>query len=174
MDLALLVLRVVVGLLFAAHGAQKLFGVFGGPGLNGTADMFNAIGLRPARLHAAAAGGAEVAAGALLALGLLTPIGATLAIAVMVAAVVTVHLPKGIWVTDGGYEYTAVLATVAFALAGVGPGKWSLDNALGIHWSSTGWALAALAAGLLGGLGAVVTGRMAAARADRGTRPHTI
>lgn len=136
----LLVIRVVIGLLFAGHGAQKLFGVLGGPGLSRAADMFDAIGLRPGRVHAFAAGTAEIAGGALLALGLLTPVGAALAIAVMVAAIITVHLPRGIWNNDGGYEYQLVIIAAAFALAGAGPGQWSLDDALAIHWSSTGWA----------------------------------
>jgi putative oxidoreductase len=170
MDLALIVLRVVVGLLFMGHGAQKLFGAFGGGGMKGTADMFDAIGLRPGRLHAPAGGAAEFIGGALLALGLLTPIGAALVIAVMVAATVTVHLAKGIWATNGGYEYNLVMIAAAFALAGAGPGSWSLDNALGIDWSSTGWGLAALGAGVLGGLVAVASGRLAAARESRGDR----
>ena len=173
MDLALLALRVVVGLLFVGHGSQKLFGAFGGGGLNATADMFDAIGLRPGQLHSRAAGAAEVAGGALLALGLLTPVGAALVIAVMVAAIVAVHAPKGVWNTNGGYEYNLVMVASAFALAGVGPGGWSLDDALGIDWSSTGWALAALGAGLLGGGATVIGGRLAAGRHERGARPHT-
>jgi putative oxidoreductase len=163
MDLALLVIRIVVGLLFMGHGAQKLFGVLGGHGLEGTARTFEAVGLRPGHLHARAAGASELVGGALLALGLLTPVGAALAIAVMVAAIVTVHLPKGLWNTGGGYEYNLVLIAAAFAVAGLGPGAWSLDHAFAIDWSSTGWALAALAAGLIGGLGAVTGGRMTAA-----------
>ena len=172
MDLSLLVLRLVVGLLFAAHGAQKLFGVFGGGGLEGTADMFDAIGLRPGRMHARAAGAAELVGGALLALGLVTPVGAALTSAVMVAAVLTAHLPKGLWNANGGYEFNLVLVAGAFVLAGVGPGDWSLDHAIGIDWSSTGWALVALGAGVIGGLGAVTSGRRAAARADRRARPR--
>jgi putative oxidoreductase len=174
MDLALFVVRVVVGLLFVGHGSQKLFGVLGGPGLTGTADMFDAISLRPGHLHARAAGTAEAVGGALLALGLLTPVAAALLIAVMVAAIVTVHLPKGIWNSGGGYEYNVVIAAAAFALAGAGPGQWSLDNALGIGWSSTGWALAALCAGLIGGFGAVIGGRMGAAREQRGAPAHPV
>jgi putative oxidoreductase len=172
MDLALLILRVVVGLLFVAHGSQKLFGVLGGAGLKGTADMFDAISLRPGHLHARAAGASETVGGALLALGLVTPIGAALVIAVMVAATVTVHLRNGLWNGNGGYEYNLVMVAVAVALAGVGPGRWSLDNALGIDWSSTGWALAALAAGVIGGLGAVASGRMAAAHDGHDAAAH--
>jgi putative oxidoreductase len=172
MDLALLVLRVVVGLLFVAHGAQKLFGSFGGGGLNGTADMFDAIGLRPPRLHAAAAGASEFVGGALLALGLVAPIGAALVIAVMTAAIVSVHWSNGLWNTNGGFEYNAVVIAVAFAIAGVGSGKWSLDHVLGIDWMSTVWALVALGAGVLGGVTTVLTGRMIAAGEDRAAGAH--
>jgi putative oxidoreductase len=160
MEEGLLILRVVVGLLFVGHGAQKLFGVLGGHGVKGTAGFFEAIGLRPGRLHATAAGFNEFAGGALLALGLLTPLAAVLLIATMTAAIVTVHAPKGPWASDGGYEYNLVLAAVAFAVTAVGSGKLSLDSALGLHDAGIGWALAALAIGLIGGLGAVASGRL--------------
>jgi len=100
MDLGLLVLRAVVGLLFAGHGAQKLFGVFGGGGLEGTAGMFDNIGLRPGSVHARAAGSAEFMGGLLLAVGLFTPFAAAAVIAIMTVAVVTVHAPNGIWNTN--------------------------------------------------------------------------
>ena len=174
MELALLVLRVVVGLLFVGHGAQKLFGVFGGHGIAGTAGFFESIGLRPGRIHAPAAGAAEFLGGALIALGLLTPLGAALIIAVMVAAVATVHLPNGIWATSNGYELNLVYGAVAFALAGVGAGQISLDNVIGWDVAGTGWALGALAIGLVGGIGAVLSGRQATARAQasRPGAPH--
>jgi putative oxidoreductase len=164
MDLALLVLRLVVGLLFAGHGAQKLFGAFGGGGLEGTTGMFDKIGLRPGWLHARVAGTAEFLGGLLIALGLFTPFAAAALIAVMTAAVVTVHAPNGPWNTNKGYEYNLVLATVAFALAAIGAGAWSVDNALGFDLHGTGWAVAALAAGLIGGGGAVIGGRTSAGR----------
>jgi putative oxidoreductase len=167
MDLALLVLRVVVGLLFVGHGAQKLFGVFGGGGLEGTTGMFDNIGLRPGWLHARAAGTAEFAGGLLLALGLFTPFAAAALIGVMTAAVITVHAPNGIWNTNQGYEFNLVMATVAFALAAIGAGNWSLDNALGFDLHSTVWGIAALAAGVIGGVGAVLSGRISA-----GHEPH--
>jgi putative oxidoreductase len=159
MNLALLVLHVVIGLLFFAHGAQKLFGWFGGFGIGGTAGFFDQIGLRPGRLHAWAAAFAETLGGLLLALGLFTPIGAALVIAVMTAAVITVHWEKGLFNTEGGYEFNLTLTAAAFALAGVGPGEWSLDNVVGIDWTGTGWALIALGAGVVGGVAAVIQGR---------------
>jgi putative oxidoreductase len=168
MDLALFALHFIVGALFFAHGAQKLFGWFGGYGIGGTAGFMEGLGMRPARLHALAAGLAETVGGVLLALGLFTPIGAAMVIAVMVTAIITVHGTKGFFTQDGGYEFNLVLIAAAFALAGVGPGAWSLDNALDISWTGTGWALVALGAGLLGGIGAVVQGRVASAsRAGR-------
>src|SRR3954452_14694535 len=164
MDLALLILRVVVGALFIGHGAQKLFGVWGGHGLAGTAGFFEAIGLKPGRIHAPAAGGAELVGGTLVLLGLLTPIGSALIIAVMVAAALTVHLTNGLWATENGIELNLVYAATAVALAGVGAGEISLDNALGLDLTGTGWALGALGVGIVGGVGAVLSGRMAAGR----------
>ncbi len=120
MDVALLVLRVVAGLLFAGHGAQKLFGWFGGGGIKGTGGFFENIGLRPGRLHATAAGFNEFAGGLLLALGLLTPVAAALIIATMTAAVITVHAKNGPWVTDNGYELNVLYGLIAFAVAGIG------------------------------------------------------
>ena len=173
MELGLLVLRLVVGLLFVGHGAQKLFGLFGGHGLQGTSGFFESIGLRPGRFHATAAGVLELAGGLLFALGLLTPFAAAMIIAVMVAAVLTVHLPNGVWATDSGYELNLVYAAIAFAVAGTGAGGWSLDDALNLDLAGTGWALAALAAGILGGIGAVLSGRQAAQRSEREQRSRS-
>jgi putative oxidoreductase len=167
MNLGLLILRLVVGLLFVGHGAQKLFGIWGGHGLAGTAGFFEGIGLKPGRLHATAAGLLELGGGILLALGLITPIGSAALIAVMTAAVITVHFAKGLWATNGGYEYNLVLASAAFALAAIGPGAWSLDHAASISMHSVLWAIGALVVGLLGGAAAVVSGRLE----DRRRRP---
>ena len=171
MELALIALRIVVGLGFAAHGAQKLFGWFGGHGIEGTAGFFEQIGLRPGKVHAIGAGTAEFAGGLLIAVGLVTPFAAAALIGVMVAAVLTVHLKNGFFVTENGYEYNLTLAAVLFALAGIGAGNWSLDNALGLNIAGTEWALAALAAGVLGGLGAVFSGRLAERGSHQG-QPH--
>ena len=172
MDLALFVLRIVVGLFIAGHGAQKLFGVFGGHGLSGTAGFFDSIGMKPGRRNAIAAGTAELAAGVLLVLGLLTPLAAVLLIAVMTVAILTVHAKNGPWVTDSGWEYNAVLIAIAFTLVGASPGEWSLDDALGIRLelSGAGPALIALAVGVLGGLGALLAGRGAPQAADADER----
>jgi putative oxidoreductase len=172
MELALLALRLVVGLGFAAHGTQKLFGVFGGGGIEGTAGVFEQIGLRPGRLHAWSAGSAEFFGGLLIAAGLLTPFAAAALIAVMTAAVLTVHIRNGFFVTNNGYEYNLVLAAALFALAGVGAGDWSLDRALGFDLAGTGWALGALGAGIAGGLGAVYSARFGARPASGHGQPH--
>jgi putative oxidoreductase len=168
MDLALLVVRVVVGVLFMGHGAQKLFGMFGGHGLEGTGGFFEQLGLKPGKFHAFNAGAAEFFGGALLAVGLLTPVAAVLIIGTMAVAIAAVHLPKGPWATDGGYEYNLVLMAVAFAVTGVGPGRWSLDNALGIDWTGTNWALGALVVGLVGAAGTLLVGRSRSSEAPDG------
>jgi putative oxidoreductase len=160
MELGLLILRVVVGALFVGHGAQKLFGLFGGHGVAGTAGFFDSIGLRPGRLHAISAGIAELTGGLLLALGLLTPLAAVLVTAVMVAAIITVHLRNGVWVTENGVEYPLVLIAAAFAVTAIGAGDWSLDGVLDLDVAGAGWALGALALGLLGGIGAFLSSRL--------------
>jgi putative oxidoreductase len=159
MDLALFVLRVVVGAFFIGHGAQKVSGAFGGHGPAATAQAFHAMGMRPGRLNARIAAGAELAGGALLVLGLMTPLAATLVIAVMAVAIIVVHARNGPWATAGGYEYNAVLAAAAFALAGAGPGDWSLDSAIGWDVAGPEWALGALALGLIGAAAAVARAR---------------
>src|SRR4051794_23830299 len=150
MDVALLVLRVVVGALFAGHGLQKLLGWFGGHGLAGTGGFFDSIGLSPGRVTAAAAGMSELLGGVLFAVGLATPLAAALLIAVMTAAIVRVHWRQGLWITEGGAEYSAVLIAVAFAVSAIGAGDLSLDHALGIDDAGLGWGLGALAVGVLG------------------------
>ena len=171
MELGLLVIRVVVGLLFVGHGTQKLFGWFGGHGLNGTGGFFDSLGMRPGKQHAFIAGLAEAGGGLLFALGLLTPLAAAALIAVMAVAIATVHAKNGLWVTSNGYEYNLVLVAVAFAVASIGAGDWSLDNALGLDIAGAGWGLAALGAGLLGALGAIASGRLASRHADGGAQP---
>jgi putative oxidoreductase len=143
-------LRVAVGGTLLAHGAQKLFGWFGGHGLQATAGAFDSMGLKPGKRTATVAGASEAGGGLLLALGLVTPAGAAAAIGVMSQAVRTVHLDKGFFVSDGGYEYNLILGAAAFALADIGPGPVSLDRRLGLELSGPAVALAALGAGLAG------------------------
>ena len=151
MALGLLILRLVVGLTMAAHGAQKLFGWFGGYGIAGTGQFLEQLGFRPGRMHAAQAGLAESVAGFFLAAGFLTPAAAAALVAVMLVAAVSVHIKNGFFAQSGGYEYTLLLGGAALALAFTGPGALSLDQALGISRSGEAWGLAALAAGLIGG-----------------------
>jgi putative oxidoreductase len=150
MSVGLLILRLVVGPSLAAHGAQKLFGWFGGYGLAGTGPFLEQLGFRPGRVQAALAGTAELAGGLFLAAGFLTPAAAAAVVAVMLVAAVSVHIKNGFFAQSGGYEYTLVLGGAALALAFTGPGALSLDRALGISWSGDNWGLAALAAGLIG------------------------
>lgn len=154
MKVGRLILRGAVGGFFVGHGTQKLFGWFGGHGLEGTSQFFEKLGARPGRLNAIAAGGAEAGGGALMLLGLATPVAASAITSVMLTAINRVHKKNGPWATNGGYEYNVVLIGAALTLAEVGPGNPSLDSALGIDMRGSGWALAALVAGAAGALGA--------------------
>jgi putative oxidoreductase len=156
----LLVARVVVGLVMAAHGAQKLFGWFGGPGLSKTGEFFAYLGFQPGRTFATIASFTELTSGLLVATGFLGPIGPALMISVMIVAMITVHWEHGLFASDNGIEvpllYTA--AAVGFALTGYG--LFSLDASFGIVdlWTPaiTG---TVLAAGALGGLANVAIRR---------------
>jgi putative oxidoreductase len=154
MKIGRLLLRLAVGGFFIGHGTQKLFGWFGGNGLDATAQGFEQIGLHPGRRNAIAAGVAEAGGGALLATGLETPLAASVLTATMLTAIRTVHAKNGPWITNGGYEYNVVLIAAALALVEVGPGKLSLDSARGHERSGSGWAFAAFIAGSLGAVGA--------------------
>jgi putative oxidoreductase len=156
LDLAVFALRLLVGALFVGHGAQKLFGAFGGHGLEGTAGFFDNLGLQPAKAQAAAAGASELGGGALLAIGVVTPVAAAVLVAVMTAAIATVHAPKGPWATEGGWEYNAVLIAAVLTVAAAGGGALAPDRR---RRGGAGAALGALVLGVAGGLGAVWAGR---------------
>jgi putative oxidoreductase len=147
MNVARLAARVTIGGLFVGHGAQKLKGWFGGPGLEGTEGMMESLEMHPPRRNALAAGVTEVAGGSLLALGLATPLACASLIGTMITAIRKVHLPQGPWATEGGYEYNLVLIAALLALAEEGPGDVSLDAALGSERTGVPWGLAALALG---------------------------
>ena len=132
----LFIIRIVLGGLLFAHGTQKLFGWYGGYGLDGTAGFFESVGHRPGRRMAALAGISEAGGGALLVLGLLTPLGAAMILGTMISAAVSVHAPQGLWATNGGYELPLTNAVVAAGLGFTGAGDWSIDNAAGIPWTS--------------------------------------
>jgi putative oxidoreductase len=149
MSYGILLLRLVVGLTLAGHGAQNLFGWFGGHGLQGTAGFFSQIGFRSAGAMAFLAALAETS-GLLFALGLLTPLAALGMAVAMLVAIGSVHFSKGFWAMSGGYEYNLVLATVAIAVTMTGPGRFSLDRAFGVDdelsglWWGVGVGCAAL------------------------------
>lgn len=159
MAFALLILRLVVGLTMAAHGAQKLFGWFGGYGLTGTGGFLEQLGFIPGRRNALFAGLAEFIGGLLLAIGLATPIAATLIISVMFVAVATVHVKKGYFNHNQGYEYNLLLTVVVLSVTIIGAGPLSLDAALGLRDAGPLWGLGALVAGLVGGAVQLATRR---------------
>jgi putative oxidoreductase len=131
--LGLLILRLVIGLTVAAHGAQKLFGWWGGPGMTGWTQVVERLRIRPSQPWAWVAALSEFGGGLLLALGLLSPLGSLAIVGAMLVAIATVHLSKGFWVSKGGYEFNLAIIGSAVALAFTGPGPYSLDNALGIR-----------------------------------------
>src|SRR4051794_12771265 len=146
MKLGATVIRGLVGPLFVGHGTQKLFGWFGGHGLDGTGAAFESMGMKPGKRHATAAGLAETLGGALLTLGFLTPVAATLVSGTMVTAIRKAHAQNGPWVTNGGYEYNLVLLASMLALAESGPGEPSLDSVLLPDLRGMRWALLQLGA----------------------------
>jgi putative oxidoreductase len=162
----LLLARLILGVLMAAHGTQKLFGWFGGYGIAGTAGFFESLGFRPGRLFAATAALAEVASGILIALGLFGPVGPALLLSVMIVAAVSVHWKNGVFATGNGIEVPLLYAAGAVALAFTGPGPFSLDAVLGIdHTWTPALRVAALAVGVVGGVGNLLARRSASVAA---------
>jgi len=133
MGLGKLVLRATLGGYFFGHGMQKLTGWFGGHGPEGTGEFFEQVGLRPGRQSALIAGAAEAGGGSLLALGFLTPAAVSMLTGVMTNAIRHVHWKNGLWNTEGGIELPALILAALAALADSGPGRFSLDEAIGIR-----------------------------------------
>ncbi len=154
----LLILRLVLGLTFFGHGAQKLFGWFGGHGLAGTAGFFGNLGVKPPKLWALVAGLAEFLGGLGVAFGLLTPIAAALIIGVMAVAILRVHAAKGFWNTAGGIEFPLLNIAAAVCIGLAGPGVYSLDSALHLAYPPAEAFLIALAIVILGVLVSLLTG----------------
>ncbi|MGX5182197.1 DoxX family protein [Streptomyces avermitilis] len=154
-DLGLLLLRLGTGGVLAAHGAQKLFGWFGGAGLEGTGQFMESVGYAPGKASATAAGLAEAGGGTLLALGLATPAAGAAAAGAMVGAA-AVHAPNGFFAQSGGYEYAATLALLGAGLAVTGPGRLSVDHRFG-HAVNRGW-MVPVALGVTAAGTAVVVG----------------
>jgi putative oxidoreductase len=166
MNTALLVLRIIPGLLLMGHRLQKLVPPGYSPpllhaaGHRRTGAGFESIGIRPAVGAAVLAGSAELVAGFLLAAGLLTPVGTVLVGAVMITAILKVHVSNGIWAAEGGFEFPLVLLSVGFVITALGPGSLSVGSWLGIdNWAGINWTInpatrsaIALAVGLAGGL----------------------
>jgi putative oxidoreductase len=143
LNAGLLILRVVFGLFLAYHGYNKFFG---SGGLEGTARWFGGIGMRWPRVQARLAATTEVGCGVMMAAGLLTPLAAAGMIGLMTVAIVVEHWKVGFFIfkPNQGWEYCASIAVTAFVIAMIGPGRWSLDNAIGIDWN--GWTGAVIAA----------------------------
>jgi len=158
--------RAVIGGLFVGHGTQKLFGWFGGPGLDGTEQMMGALEMRPARANAVAAGVTESAGGVLLVAGAATPLAASSLIGTMVTAIRKVHKPQGVWAAQGGWEYNAVLIVALLALIDAGPGEFSVDAALGREEWGPGWAIGGLALGAAASTAAIALGGKVSAEDD--------
>jgi putative oxidoreductase len=156
-DLGLLALRCVVGVVMLAHGINH---VIGGGRIPGTARWFESLGMRPGRLHAWLASGTEIAAGVLLVLGLLTPLAAAGVVGVLVVAWITNHRGNGFFIfrPGEGWEYVMTLTVVALAIGAVGPGSWSLDDALGFDELAGADGLALSAALGIGGAAALLLG----------------
>lgn len=157
LDFGLLVLRVGIGFLLMGHGAQKLFGWFGGPRLSGTTQFFANLGLRPARLWATFAALGELGGGLLTALGFLGPIGPAVILAVMLVASTLVHWTHGFWNAAGGVEFPLTIGLASIALALTGFGRFALDRVTNVDLHEPAIVAAAMGAAVLGALVSIAT-----------------
>src|SRR4051794_10643538 len=151
MDFGLFLIRVVVGLLLAGHGAQKLLGWWDGPGIEGTTGMMGHLRYHPPRPFAYVASATEVIGGLFFAVGLLMPLACAAIIGQMVNAAWSVHKQNGLWITKSGYEYPLVLAVVAAGMAFTGGGAWTLDYVGGNDFGNPIWGVVAIGLGIAAG-----------------------
>lgn len=149
LDAGLLVLRVVLGLTIAGHGAQKLFGWFGGPGFNKLAQGFTMQGFRPAPFWVSLVILGELGGGISIALGFLTPLGAASVVGAMTMAIFKTHWKNGFWNSNRGLEFPLALLGMAAGIGLMGPGSYSLDALLGIRLAGTPLFFVLTAAALL-------------------------
>jgi putative oxidoreductase len=162
-DASLLLLRWGLGGMLVAHGVNKVLGV---GGIEGTTRWFEALGFRPAWLHARVAAMTEFGAGALMIVGLLTPVACAGYVGLMVVAAMTDHRDKGFFVFKGGWEYVGLVGLVALCVAATGPGKWSIDAAVDWHLFGFTWAGFALVVGLLSAVALLLVGRERSTEAE--------
>jgi putative oxidoreductase len=159
LSVGLLILRLAFGLTMAAHGAQKAFGWFDGPGLKGSRVMVERMGFRPVTLWTIALSASELGGGILVAIGLLTPIAALIVVGAMITAIVTVHLDKGFFAGKGGIEHPMVIGAAMLSLAFTGPGAASLDHLLGLQLNQPATVLGLLAIVVVGTLAGLASRR---------------
>jgi putative oxidoreductase len=157
-DIGILIVRLAIGLTYAAHGAQKLLGWWGGPGFAGWTGGIVRMGLRPAPLWAAISAGIELFGGLLLALGLLTPIASAFLVAQSIYIVVRTHLPRGFWNSRGGIEFPLQLLAGSLLVVASGPGAIAIDPVLGIDLGPW-WRAGSLAVAVVGALVAMAIAR---------------
>ncbi|GLV54813.1 hypothetical protein KDH_17090 [Dictyobacter sp. S3.2.2.5] len=167
LSIGLLILRLVVGLLLMGHGAQKLFGWFGGHGFAGTTGWLKSQGFVPAAFWTVLGAGGEFVGGLLFVLGLLTPLAAIAIIASMLMAVVRFHWSSGLWSTQGGYEYPLVLMFVGLAVALTGPGAYALDALIGFALPAVLFWILLLVAIVVVVVGTISSNRQAAQQVSR-------
>ncbi len=165
MALGTLALRLTIGGVLAGHGLQKL-GAFGGPGISGVVPVTRSLGLHPAEVNAQAITWTETAGGAAFALGAGTPLAAAALIASQAVALRKVHLPKGFWASQGGFEYNLAIIAALFATLVEGPGAISLDAIIGKRKWGVGIGLAALIGGIAASFVVTEAGKRLAPPAD--------
>jgi putative oxidoreductase len=161
-DLALLLLRVVIGVIFFGHGAQKVLGWWGGPGPTGWRTAMGRMGFEPREFWALVSSGTEFIGGALFALGFLTPLVAAFLIAQSIVIIGKVHFPKGFWNAQGGFEFPLSLLAAVLAVAIAGPGAYSADAAFSLLFSDT-FRLALIVLGIIAGAVALAVPRLTSA-----------